>query len=107
MKALPNILLIIFIISTIDLSADDTSVKLMDVFVAPKQELIVVQWKNLNSENLELSLCNISGQIIQETILAPGSTVAYFETQTLYEGEYLIKVSNGIEFFIHKITLKK
>ena len=79
----------------------------MSVFVVPAQELIVIQWKNLNNENLKISLLNAEGKTVQQTELNPGSTIAYFETLTLYEGEYTIEVSNGKDIITHKLTLKK
>lgn len=87
--------------------AEDSLLKVMDVFIAPDQELIVIQWKNLNTENLELTLCNQEGVSVQKAILYAGNTIAYFETQTLYSGEYIIKISNGKEIITHKITLAK
>ncbi len=87
--------------------ADDSSSKIMDVFVSPAQELIVVQWKNLNTETLELTLCNQEGVSVQKTILYVGNTIAWFETQALYPGDYTIKISNGKETITHKITLAK
>jgi hypothetical protein len=79
----------------------------MNVFVAPEQELIVIQLKNLNTVTLEVSLLNSDGLDIQKTILYAGSTIAYFKTQTLYSDEYIIKISNGKETITHKITLAK
>jgi hypothetical protein len=101
------ILLLIFLSPANGKSADDTTRNLLDVFVSPEKELIVIQWKNLNTETLEVSLLNSDGLDVQKTILYAGSTIAYFETQTLYSGEYTIKISNGKETITHKITLAK
>ena len=67
----------------------------MNVFVVPDKELIVIQWKNLNTESREIYLSDPSGNLIQKTILHMGSTIAYFDTNTLYSGKYVISVFDG------------
>lgn len=108
MRFLRTLIFLLFSLSAANVkSADDSTLSFMNVFVAPEQELIVIQLKNLNTEALEISLCNSDGLKIQNTILYAGSTIAYFETQALYSGEYTIKISNGKETITHKITLAK
>jgi hypothetical protein len=97
------LMMCLFLFAT-DLSS---GAELINVFLAEKQDLIVVQWNNLNTETLELLLVNTKGQIVQKTELNAGSTMAYFETQTLYSGAYTVVVSNGKEKFTEKITIRK
>ena len=87
--------------------AAERSEEFMNVIVAPQQELIVVQWKHINTEDLLLFLKNKEGKIIQETTLSAGTTIAYFDTQALYSGEYEIQVTNGKESITHSLTLTK
>ena len=86
--------------NTISLSPGDSASPVqqpsyMNVFVVPDKELIVIQWKNLNTENREISLSDASGKLIQKTILHIGSTIAYFDTNTIYSGKYVITVLDG------------
>jgi hypothetical protein len=81
--------------------------KLMNIIVVPQQDIIIIQWKNLNNENLELTLTDKDRNQVQRTFLNPGSTIAYMDTQTLYSGDYTLSVSNGKESITHKITLTK
>ena len=79
----------------------------MKVFVVPEKELIVIQCNNLLTEDLTILLFDSSGLQIKKTEMYQGSTIAYFDTQTFYSGEYVIKISNGKEWLIKNITLTK
>ena len=86
--------------NTISLSPGDSASPVqqpsyMNVFVVPDKELIVIQWKNLNTESREIYLSDPLGNLIQKTILHMGSTIAYFDTNTLYNGKYVISVLDG------------
>jgi len=85
----------------------DSSSDLFNVFVAPKNDLIVIQFKNLNTQNLEITLLDSTGIEIKRTILFQASTIAYFDTQTLYSGEYTVIVSDGDSFIKKRISLIK
>jgi hypothetical protein len=86
----------------------DTPVdKLMNVYVVPRQELIVVQWKSLNTETLGIELRNSEGKCVQKTVLTPGTTIAYLNTQTVYAGTYVLFICNGKESVNQKIVLEK
>ena len=79
----------------------------MNVFVAPEKELIVIQIKNLNTQNLEITLLDATEKELKKTFLNTASTIAFFETDTLYNGDYVIKISDGISSIRKKITLNK
>jgi len=91
--------------STID--TDNTQTSFMNVFVVPEKELIVIQIKNLNTQDLEVTLLDSMNKEIKKTMLYQASTIAYFETQTLYSGDYVIKISDGVSSIRKKITLNK
>ena len=80
---------------------------LFNVVVDNKDELIVVQWKGINYEDREVQLMDGDGKMIQKTVLFTGSTVAYFDIQTIYNGEYLVRLSDGNVWFSKKIQIKK
>lgn len=78
-----------------------------NVIIDDKDELLVVQWRGINYEDREVQLIDADEKIIQKTVLFTGSTVAYFDIQTIYNGAYWVRVSNGKEFFLKKILIKK
>ena len=77
------------------------------IFYAEKSELIVIQSIGLNKDNLTIQLIDSSGKFIQETILYQGSTLAYFDTQVLYNGDYTIKIIGPTGTTIENVNVKK
>jgi hypothetical protein len=77
------------------------------IFFAEKSELIVVQSNGLINENLTIQLIDQNGKFIQETILYQGSTLAYFDTQTLYNGDYTVKIIGPTGTIVENVTVKK
>ena len=77
------------------------------IFYAEKSELIVIQSIHLNKDNLTIQLIDSSGKFIQETTLYQGSTLAYFDTQTLYNGDYTVKIIGPTGTSIENVTIKK
>jgi len=79
----------------------------VNIFPNPATDLIAVQVGNLVTEDLEVSLLDLSGKLIQSKIIAKGSTITFFETETLYAGAYLISVQNGSNISTQKIVIQK
>jgi len=77
------------------------------IFYAEKSELIVIQSIHLNKDNLTIQLIDQNGKFIQETTLYQGSTLAYFDTQTLYNGDYTVKIISLTGTTIENVTINK
>ena len=45
-------------------------------------------------ENYNVTLCDITGKLVDKTILYQGSTVVFFDTKTLYSGEYFVTLTS-------------
>ncbi len=79
----------------------------ISVFPNPASELVAIQLNTVMQENVVVSLFNLNSQLMQETILLQGSTIAFLDTRTLYEGQYIVRLSNGREAFIRKVVIIK
>ena len=77
------------------------------VFPNPSSETIVVQLVDINKENLKVELFDITGKLVAQTDLLQGSTIAYFETNTLYNGQYIIKIANKKGIITKKVVVNK
>jgi hypothetical protein len=44
---------------------------------------------------MTVSLLDVNGKLIDNTTIARGSTIAYFDLQKIYAGKYLVRVTNG------------
>jgi hypothetical protein len=67
----------------------------INVFPSPAAEFVAVQVSGLSKQNITLSLYDLKGKLIQQTTINQGSTIAYFDVRTLYNGQYLIKVTSA------------
>jgi hypothetical protein len=79
----------------------------VDIFPNPANDLIAVQVKNINRENIKVELFDFTGKKVDETTILQGSTIAYFDTKTLYSGQYIVKISNRNNISSYKIDLIK
>ena len=62
------------------------------VFPNPTSDLVAIQLNEMARENIEVALYDMTGKLVQRTLLYQGSTIAYFDTKTVYAGEYVVKI---------------
>lgn len=77
----------------------------VSVFPNPASNFIAVQLNNLNQENFAVMLYDLNGKLIAQTTLYQGSTIAYLDTQTLANGQYLVQISNSKGSIAHKVVI--
>ncbi|MEO8085660.1 MAG: YHYH protein [Bacteroidota bacterium] len=78
-----------------------------NIFSAASSDLIVIQMNGLVREDVYASIYDITGKLIDRTILYQGSTIAYFDTKKLYSGEYVVLLSSGANLLSRKIIIVK
>jgi hypothetical protein len=72
----------------------------------PADDLLAIQWKSVNKQNSTIELFDIQGKLIQTTTMNQGSSVAYFDTRSLYDGEYIVRMANGNQIISEKIIIQ-
>jgi hypothetical protein len=77
------------------------------IFPNPSAEIIAVQLGDLVKEDYTVELLDLTGRLIQKTQINAGSTIAYFDTQSLYGGTYMIKISNNKAQTTRKVVVQK
>ncbi len=87
-----------------DLSLDGVDVT---VFPNPASELIAVQCNGLVKDELNAELIDLTGKVIQSKIIKTGSTITFFDLQTVYSGTYIVRLSNSKSQSTHKVTVAK
>lgn len=88
-------------------SSFDVNDMSISVFPNPAADLIAIQVNGLVSENLDAELFDIAGKLVHTTRINKGQTIAYFDVQTLYEGVYLLKISNGKSIKTEKVIVRR
>ena len=76
------------------------------VYPNPSQEYITVQ-TDFTETDLKIELINELGQVLKTSKIPQGSTLNYIETDTVYNGIYFVKVSNGEKSKSIKVIIKK
>ena len=63
-------------------------------------------WK-MATENTSINLYDLSGKWIQKATIFQGSTIAYLDVRTLYDGVYVVQVKDSRNQTSKKITILK
>jgi hypothetical protein len=91
-------------VSTTDIDKQAMNVT---VFPNPAGEFIAIQISGLLQEKADLSLFDLTGKQIQTTEIQAGSTIGYFNVQTLYPGVYVVSVAvNGQNVAVKKVEVQ-
>lgn len=77
------------------------------VFPNPSADLIAIQINDLVSDDLIVELFDITGKKVKSSLIKEGSTITYFDTQTLYAGTYLVIISNDNFQISKKVVIGK
>lgn len=78
-----------------------------DVYPNPASEFIAVQIGDLVTETVIVKLYDVAGREVQTTFIYPGSTIAHFDTQTLYDGTYIVQIMNGENVRTTRVVLTR
>lgn len=90
-----------------DVETENKNSLSISLFPNPSNDLIAIQSNNIIDENVVIELFDASGKFIKRADLFQGSTITYFDTKTLYSGEYIIKLTKGSEIISKRVILSK
>lgn len=79
----------------------------INVYPNPASDVVAVQLNHLTTSNMVVELYDLTGKLLQTNTLYQGSTIVHFDTRTLYEGQYIIKITDGNSVVNKKIILTK
>ena len=85
----------------------DLNSKIIKVFPNPASDLIAIQVGDLVSSDLKVDLYDITGRLIKSNQINAGQTITYFDVQDIYNGTYLIKISDGSNSISKTIIIDK
>jgi hypothetical protein len=78
-----------------------------NAFPNPTNDIIAIQVGSLVKDDLTIELFDLTGKLVAKTEINKGSTIAYFDAQTLYNGVYTVVISNGENHVTQKIVINK
>jgi hypothetical protein len=79
----------------------------INIYPNPASDLVAVQVNGLNNNTLHVSLSDVHGSILFETKIIPGTTIAYFDTKTIYAGTYFISIESGKNILTRQVIINK
>lgn len=85
----------------------DLGLSNITIFPNPATDLIAVQINDLLKVDLSISLISMEGKVIQQKVIEKGSTIAFFNVETLYNGIYIVKVGNGAKGYSKQILVER
>lgn len=77
------------------------------IFTNPSAEFIAIQVQDLVTNDLNISLISLNGQELAKTQINKGQTASFLPTHTLYNGIYLVKISDGQNEIVQKIEIAR
>ena len=77
------------------------------IYPNPTSDLIAIQSSKMITNNLKAELFDAQGKIVETKTFLQGSTICFFETDTVYNGIYLLKISDGNKVKTFKVVIEK
>lgn len=79
---------------------------LFTILPNPAGDLLAVQYSGMVRITLPIEILDMNGRIIRTTMLMAGQTIAWFNTEDLYDGMYLIRIKDGTNVVSKQIAIK-
>lgn len=67
----------------------------INVFPNPATDLVAVQIGGLVSEEMAVTLVDLTGKVVNTATIHEGQTIAYFDVSTVYSGTYFVKITTN------------
>lgn len=77
----------------------------VSVFPNPVSNLLVIQTYAPLTNDYKIELLDLTGRVIRTEVLHQGSTMCYFDLQTVYSGSYLVRMGQGEAAVTKKIVV--
>ncbi len=77
------------------------------IYPNPASDLVAVQLNDLTKQDIQVELYDMMGKFVQSTTIYQGSTIAYFDTRILYNGDYVVRIHDGADIISKKISVLK
>ncbi len=80
-----------------------------EITIAPNsaRDIVAIQAGNILKESLNIAIYDITGRLMQTSVINQGSTISYLDTRTFYSGNYVVRVYNSNFSVSKQIVVKK
>jgi len=77
------------------------------LFPNPSADLIVLQAGEMLKNTVQVELSNLSGQVVERKAFHQGSTILHLETDTYYNGTYILSIRDGQAVKSFKVIINR
>ena len=71
---------------------ENNNISIASILPTPADDILVIQSNSIIKNSLMLTLHDLNGRTLAQTSLLQGSTIAFFDTSTLYNGTYYLSI---------------
>ena len=76
------------------------------VYPNPSQDIVAIQSDQVLMLDMQAELIDAEGKIVQSKSFSQGTSICFFDTSTLYNGHYTIRIYNSVVNRIFQIVLQ-
>jgi hypothetical protein len=88
------------------LNQEEMEAMKVTVYPNPAIDQVIVQLDGLVKDDYTVTLTDVAGKVIATNKISKGSTLTFFDVQTVYDGLYFVKISNGKYSKTEKLIIK-
>ncbi|KRO67662.1 MAG: hypothetical protein ABR84_04985 [Cryomorphaceae bacterium BACL21 MAG-121220-bin10] len=93
--------------NTLGFAENDLNRTHIEIIPNPASDLIAIQLGDLITCDVVLDLFDSSGKQVRSSVIKKGSTISYFDVQTLYDGAYFIRLKTRTQQVTKKVMIKR
>ena len=86
---------------------DESFASNLALTIHQNSELLVVQYKGIVKRDIDIVMYAMDGKQVSANKLYSGQTLSYIDLQALYEGTYIVRISDGTNTEVKKITVQR
>ncbi len=79
----------------------------LNIFPNPVSELLTIQIVGIADQDIQAELFDLTGKLMMTSKIKKGSTIAYFDLQTLYAGTYFVKLTKDNRSTTQKVVITR
>jgi hypothetical protein len=76
------------------------------VYPNPATDLVAIQVGDLVRDHLVVEVYDLTGRLMNKSIIGQGSTIVYIDTRKYYDGQYIVRVSNNGRTIAKSLIIK-
>jgi len=77
----------------------------LTIFPNPSSEFVAIQINGIATSNYTIELFDVIGKLHSSGTLKQASTISYLDIRTLYNGQYMVKISSPTETYVKSIIV--